>query len=218
MCATLTNLLKQQSSRLPSTTTATSQTAIFQPPVIATMIFNTKTMTPMQGSPNSFVRPNDYIPGNSSSSGQESKANAGRQICYETILVSTPVLVSARLNPKDPSPTKRVLTKSDVDELNQMLNSLCVGHDKAEPVATTTKQVEASTRLLNSSKSSRVAKREVSFAVEETKQDDEGVEINYDTTNEGLGRYQERVGDAKSQTTKFALRSYRIKAMEPSLF
>ena len=171
----------------------------------------------MQGSPNSFVRPNDYIPGNSSRSGQESKANEGRQICYETILVSTPVLVSARLNPKDPSPTKRVLTKSDVDELNQMLNSLYVGNDQDEPVATT-KQVEASTRLLNGSKSSRVAKREVSFAEEETKQDDERVEINHDTTNEGLGRYQERVCDAKSQTTKFALRSYRIKAMEPSLF
>jgi hypothetical protein len=170
------------------------------------MIFNTKTITPMQTSSNSFFSPNKYIPSNRRDSDKDSNNSEGRQIYYETTLVSTPVLVSARLNPKDPSPTKRLLTKSDVDDLNHMLLSLCVSSDKVKPVATT-----KSTGPLSGSGSNRVAKREVSFT-EETKQDDKYVNSNNDTSKGGLGRYEERVYDAKSQTTKVVLRSYRLKA------
>lgn len=167
------------------------------------MIFNTKTATPVQGSSNSFVNPNKYIPSNRSGTDKDSNSTEGRQIYFETILVSTPVLVSARLNPKDPSPTKRALTKSDVDDLNYMLHSLCIGNDKVKPVATT--------KLTGPLSGSGVAKRAVSFT-EGTKHDDEDVESNIDTNKGGLGRYQEHVFDVKSQTTKFVLRSHRLKA------
>jgi hypothetical protein len=94
------------------------------------MKFNTKFTTPVKDSPNSFENKNAYIPDEAFVS-DDSKE--GRTILFETIVVSTPVLASARLNQNDGDGSKkRLLTKDEVDELNGLLNSLHI-HDKTVP-------------------------------------------------------------------------------------
>lgn len=99
------------------------------------MIFNTKTATSVQDYFHFFVNNNKFIPANTSTiANKEDKTEdenveqqEGRTILYETFVVSTPVLASARIHQleKDSAKNdKRLLDKSDVDELNKLLNSL----------------------------------------------------------------------------------------------
>jgi hypothetical protein len=94
------------------------------------MKFNTKFATPVKGSPNSFENKNAYIPTRAFESNDPKE---GRTILFETVVVSTPVLASARLNqPDGDGSKKRLLTKDEVDELNGLLNSLHI-HDTIAP-------------------------------------------------------------------------------------
>jgi hypothetical protein len=94
------------------------------------MKFNTKLATSVKDSPNSFENKNTYIPDEAFVSNDSKE---GRTILFETVVVSTPVLASARLNqPDGDGSKKRLLTMDEVDELNGLLNSLHI-HDKIVP-------------------------------------------------------------------------------------
>jgi len=97
------------------------------------MKINTKTATSV--SPHSFETPNKYIPDGAakSSNGQ------GREVLYETVVVSTPVFASARIHENQASSgQKRLLASDDVDALNDMLEKLYIGSSPASKTTTTT--------------------------------------------------------------------------------
>lgn len=91
------------------------------------MKINTKTATPIKNSPHSFQNDNKFIPAAALFHDEDDNNNnskMGRTILFETVVVSTPVLASSRLNQPESDDKKRLLTKNEVDELNSMLNSL----------------------------------------------------------------------------------------------
>jgi len=102
-------------------------------------------------------------------------------VYYETIVVTTPILASTRIHESE-SP-KRLLEKSQVDELNDLLSSLYLGSSGTTPATTPTK--ESST---------------LRDEPEETKEDDD----------ECLGRREQRMFDAKTKSSKTVLRSARL--------
>jgi len=171
------------------------------------MKINTKTASPIQGSPNSFLNENKCIPTSRLQEDDEQPSGdvLGREILYETVVVSTPVLASARINNNNNNNTndtdspeavepKRLLSKSDLDELNEKLQSLYIGSPamvKAEtPEKPTMKVVKEETTI-----------KKVIFK-EETKDD-------YDDA-EPLGRFEKSIFDTKSKTSKVVFRSVRL--------
>ena len=149
------------------------------------MKINTKTATPVKGSPNSFVNDNKAIP---ASRLQDKPNDQGREILYETFLVTTPVLASARLNPPQDGSPKRFLAKSEVDELNDMLNSLYIG--SPSPSSPATKKEDPAT-----------VKKEIKAEAGETKEQDD---------EQTLGRCESSVYDPKSESLMTVLRSVRF--------
>ena len=137
---------------------------------------------------NSFLTPNNFIPA-SRSKDQAGAAREGRDIYYKTVLVATPVLASARLNPTDGSP-KRLLTQSDLDEVTDLISDLYIGGGSAP----------------NNNRDSGVP------IEEEVKKEAEDGDNNADGEEEALGRFEQSIYDAKSKTSKTVLRSVRLTA------
>ena len=97
------------------------------------MKLNTKTATPFnKQSPNSFIHDNTFIPADRQHDGNMNNDNydgEGRSILFETVIVSTPVLVSTRVSDHDVtgSPPRRALLASpQVDDLSDMLHALTI--------------------------------------------------------------------------------------------
>ena len=143
------------------------------------MKLNTKTATPFnKQSPNSFIHDNTFIPADrqhDSNMNNDNYDGEGRSILYETVIVSTPVLVSTRAADHDVtgSPSRRALLASpQVDDLSDMLHALTIGGSPATftvgatPPLTTphrSKQEAFGPSLVNSS-SSLLGRCEVSVS------------------------------------------------------
>jgi len=138
------------------------------------MFFNTKTSK--QISPNSYRNDNKFIPISRST---EEGEQEGRQVYYETIVVTTPVLASTRIH--DSESPKRLLNKSQVDELNDLLNSLYLGDSSA---TTPTKKEGPPVKSQD----------------HETNSDDQVV----------LGRREQSIFDAKTKSHRTVWRSARL--------
>jgi hypothetical protein len=96
---------------------------------------DTRNVTPIsKDRPYSFETPNRYIL--EASERCDSDSTEGRKILYETVVVATPVLASARIHELQQEEQKncRFLDRSQVDELNAMLHSLYI----STPTTTTT--------------------------------------------------------------------------------
>lgn len=163
------------------------------------MKINTKTATPIKDSPHSFQNENTFIPAtkfNNDGGGDDDDDDKGRTILFHTVVVSTPVLASARLlNQPDEAADKkkRFLTKNEVDELNGMLNSLYL--DTA-PISTSAKETKATTTT------SVVVHKEEKVAI--TKDDVESPSTTF------LGRCSLVLYDAKTNDFIQVLRSARL--------
>jgi len=133
------------------------------------MKFNTKSLTPTTKD-YSFTNDNTFIP---TKRQQADHGDGGREILYETVVVSTPVLASARVfNDETPDKKKkRLLSKNDVDELNDMLGSLYLG---AAPSSAATikkegapqvhaKSVQQEETKQEADESSNLGRREMTF-------------------------------------------------------
>jgi len=173
------------------------------------MQFNNKTASPIKGSPNSYLNENKYIPASRSHNEPDSCDNQGRGIFYETVLVVTPVLVSARLNPDNGSP-KRLLTSSDLDEVNDMFSALYLGGGGEGSTATINHNAldevngMFSALYLGGEGSTPTSKHNAPTTESKVQEDQQ--------CDDHLGRCEQTIYDMKSKSTKVVLRSRRLAA------
>ena len=109
------------------------------------MKFNTtKAASFNKNSPNSLLNDNKFIPEDHKQDDNNNN-DEGRTLFYETILVATPVLASARVadhtktTSTTTSPSRRaLLVSSQVDELGDLLDSLRIGRSSGGPAISPT--------------------------------------------------------------------------------
>jgi hypothetical protein len=174
------------------------------------MKINTKTTPPVKGSPHSFQNDNRFIPATAFEEGNSK--GEGRAIFYESVVVSTPVLASARLHSPESCKNKSVLTKIDVDELNSKLNSLYIGSPTSTTKETTT---EISKKEAPSAKCTPIQKKEEvqkDQKVQKFREEEEPVVIvkEVQTCLFSLGRISLTVYDCKTNGFIEVLRSARL--------
>lgn len=181
-------------------------------PKVSIMKINTKTATPIWGSPHSYQNENKFIP---ASAYDDQRQGEGRTVRFETVIVSTPVLASARLHSPENSScqaNKRVLTKDDVNELNSRLNSLYLG----SPTKSST-NVSKATITTSPCKSTPVKREEKTVVKKEPKEHkvvvEEKVAVRPKRENVSLfslGRYSLTIYDFKTNGFIEVLRSARL--------
>ena len=175
------------------------------------MKFNNKNASAFpHGSTNSFLTPNKYIPASRSHDEPASCDQQGRGIFYETVLVVTPVLASARLNPDNGSP-KRLLTSSDLDEVNDMFSALYLGGGEEEGSTPTINHNALdevndmfSTLYLGGEGSTPTINHNAPKTESKVQEDQQ--------CDDHLGRCEQTIYDMKSKSTKVVLRSRRLAA------
>ena len=162
------------------------------------MKFNTKTATPFnKQSPNSFIHDNTFIPADrqhDSNMNNDNYDGEGRSILFETVIVSTPVLVSTRVSDHDVtgSPPRRALLASpQVDDLSDMLHALTIG---GSPTARATFNVGATPPLTTPHRIKQ----------------DVVVPSLVNSSSSLLGRCEVSVSNCKTQLPQTVLRSARF--------
>jgi hypothetical protein len=160
------------------------------------MKLNTKTATPFnKNSPNSFIHDNAFIPANRQHDGNNNNDNdhEGRTILFETVIVSTPVLVSSRAANHDVTgspPRRALLASSQVDDLSDMLHTLSIA---GSPAARAAVNVGATPRLIKQEVD--VVPTAAAFVKSSSSQ---------------LGRCEVSVSNCKTQLPQTVLRSARF--------